>query len=208
MSSSARRPVGGVVPHRRPPRLLRWVAVICVAAVVAEVGWATSGFGLAGLFHRGGGGGSGPNLNPYGEEIVSVVASLSWTGSGRNPFPILAGGELCGHCPALPRTNSNVSPPIIGLWVYFNVTNSGPNESQVRNATITTSGSNPYLFSLQGEAAGQGIYCCYADHYGESQAGVLFAPSQTWGLAVFFYAASIPYDGSAGYTVTIHFTGS
>jgi hypothetical protein len=209
MSSSSRPPSRGVASHRRAPHLLRWVGVICVVAVVAEVGWVTSGFGVAGLFHRGGGSGSSPpDLNPGNERVMGVFASLTWSGKGTNPFPSLAGGELCGPCPELPRVNDNVTPAVDGLWVYFNVTNSGTNSSQIRNFTVSTSGSDAGLFALDGEAAGDGLYCCYASHYGESIAGLLFGAGQTWGVAIFVYAASIPYDGSAGYTITLHLIGS
>lgn len=209
MSSSSRPASRGIPSHKRPPHLLRWIAVICVVAVVAEVGWVTSGFGVAGLFHKGGGSGSSvPDLNPGDEKIVAVVASITWSGKGTNPFPSLNGGELCGPCPLLPRVNDNVTPAVDGLWVYFNVTNSASNSSQIRNLTLSTSGSDATLFALSGEAAGDGLYCCYASHYGESVAGLLFGAGQTWGVAIFVYATSIPYDGSAGYSLTVHLLGS
>jgi len=183
---------------RRRSRLLLWIVVVCVVAIVAEIGVVTNFFGLEGAFKKGGSSGSsGPNPNPYGELVTSVVGSIVYSG-GTDPFPSLAGSELCAGCPVLPKENSNVSPPVAELWVYFNVTFTGSIYTTISNFTLTTSGSNSSLFVLLG------VYLY--PQYSEAATTVGFTPGQTMGLGIHAMASSIPNDGSTGYALTLHLT--
>jgi hypothetical protein len=190
---------------RRRRGLIIWVAVACIAAVVIEVGAVTDGFGIPGLLQRGGGsssGPSGPNPNPYDENITAVLASIAYGGSAQ-PFPSLAGTNLCLGCPVAPKENPTYDPPVAGLWIYFNVTNVDSTLAYLANFTLATSGSEPSLFGLVS------VVCCYSPHgtsYGETVSRVVFAPDATIGFAAYAIAASIPNDGPTGYILYFNST--
>jgi len=192
---------------RRKGRLLIWVAVACVAAIVVEAGAVTNGFGLLRARSGTSGGGNnttGPDPNPFHEKVTAVVGGLTYSGGGTNPFPALAGGELCSKCPELPKENSSYSPPVAGLWFFFNVTVTGHNASHLGNFSLTTSGSNPSLFKLVG------VLCCYTTksvRYAEQVLSIYVIPGNPpIGLAVYVIASLVPSDGGVGYALTLHMT--
>ncbi len=198
MSSGTIAPGRSIPPTRKPPHLLRWVAVACIAAVLIEVGAVTDGFGLPSLLAHHGGVSSPPNLNPFSEPINAVNVKLVYGVDEGNPFSFPDGSDLC-HCPRQPILDTNVTPDVIGIYLYFNITNTGKNYSQIANFSVSSSGANTSLFKL-GCVATQGHGC------NEPLVGVSFLPDQTWALVAWVYTASIPYDGSAGYTLTFHMT--
>ncbi len=190
---------------RRRPRLLVWVGVLCVAAVVIESAVVTNGFGLATKKSSSSSNGiPGPNPNPAGELVTSVTGQLTYSGSGSNPFPALSGGDLCPGCPKLPKEYTNNGTNFDGLWFYFNVSNAGKNGTTLSNFSLTTSGANPHLFVLLG------VECCYTTHstpYSEPTDHLYVPPnSSPIGLAVFVTALAIPGDGTTGYALTLHMT--
>lgn len=193
-------------PPRRRRGLLTWVAVVCVAAVLVEVGAVTNGFGLAPLLFPSKGtstGPSGPNPNPYNETILAVDASIVY-GVGRGTFPNVSGGvNLCNLCPVLPKENTSYDPPVAGFWFFVNVTNEGANGTYLANFTLGTSGSDPHLFRMVG------VVCC-APHYEEVVTKIYFTPVDTagskFGLAAYAIASSIPSTVSGGYTLYFNST--
>lgn len=189
-----------VSPRRRRRRLIVWAAVACVAAVLIEVGAVTDLFGF-GWFGKSGTSTPSPppNPNPYDENITSVLGSIAYSGSGTDPFPILNGGQLCPACPIAPKEDTSVDPPVASVWVYFNVTYTGTNDTTISNFTLSTSGSDPGLFELLGVFA--------PPAFGETVTLVTFwSGHATWELAFHASASSIPNDGSAGYQLTLHVT--
>jgi len=192
-----------VAPARRRSKLtlLAWVGVVCLIAVVAEVGFVTNGFGLGSLVGKGSHPSSPPyNPNPNNEMISGVTGSIVYNGGGVGNFPGLSGGQLCPRCPILPTVYANASPPVAGVWVYFNVTFTGSSPQTISNFTLTTSGSNPALFTLIG------VYIY--PHYSESATKLLFTSGSgsTVGLGLFAEATSIPGDGTTGYSLTFSVT--
>ncbi len=176
-----------------------WAAVGCVAAVLIEVALFTNGFGLVRSAATGGGTPSpGPNPNPYAVNVTSVTAALVFNGKGTNPFPFLVGGELCSRCPQAPQANANYSSEGAVLLVYFNVTNSGENWTTLGNFTLTTSGPNPSLFTLNSMQVGPA--------YGEPTPQIGFTPGQTDGLLAFISVGNLTSNGGVGYALTLHMT--
>jgi len=207
MATLLSRPSPRPRPGRRP-RILLWVLVACLAAVVIEVGAVTDGFGIGSLLASRGPSSSGsPGPNPYGEEVTAVYASLS--GSGAGSFPSLEGTNLCliPACPATPKEDTTYDPPVAGMWFFFNVSNVGSTGAYLSNFTLTTSGSEPHLFELVA------VKCCYAgsgaSSYGEVVTSVYFTSSGSGsyhGLAAYAIAASIPDDGPTGYALYFNAT--
>ncbi|HYA10888.1 MAG TPA: hypothetical protein VEH10_04375 [Thermoplasmata archaeon] len=189
-------------PRRgRRRRVLLWVLVACVAAIVVEIGAVTDGFGVGGLFKSGGGssGRTGPDPNPANERITSVTATITYSGKGSDPFPGLNGVDLCVNCPLLPRVNANVTPAVADVWIYFNVTYTGSNTTTISNFTLATSGPDAGLFQFLGVFAGP--------VYNEPVPLVTFYSGHTtWALAIHAAATSVPDDGTAGYALTFHVT--
>src|SRR5271170_2705852 len=108
----------------RRPWPLVFAAILSVEIVVGA-GMATDWFWWApagGSSAAGGGGPAGPNPNPYNETIQGVWAGINYTGTSNGYFVVLEGTNICGHCPALPYTDYNISPAVAGFWFYFNVT--------------------------------------------------------------------------------------
>jgi hypothetical protein len=204
--SVAPRPGYGPPRPRRRRRVLAWIGVACLAAVVIEVGATTDLFGLGGLLKSSGttSGSPGPNPNPYNEIVYSVLGAIDYTDGNRTLLG-LEGAELCSRCPAVPLVNENYSPPVAGVWFYFNITNDGSNWTTLSHFQVSTSGSDPELFVLVA------VVCCYPG-YSENVtlSGPGFSPategSQPTGLAGYAIALSIPYDGAAGYNITFSAT--
>ncbi len=204
MSGLAAPAVRPLRPRRRR-RVLPWVAVACVAAVVIEGGAVTGWFGLSGLFAPPGGGTapSGPNPNPYDENVTGIWAQVTYTNGNRSSFPALQGTNLCSGCPRLPPVNRSYSPPVAGIWFYFTVTNYGTNGTSISNFTLTTSGADPTLFRLVG------VVCC-APTYEEVVVRAYFTPYPSIGdslsFAAYAVATAIPNDGSLGYALYFNVT--
>lgn len=185
---------------RRRRSVLLWAALACAVAVVIEVGAVTNAFGL--LNKPGSGGSSGPpgpNPNPYDENVTSLVGALAYHGSGQSPFPSLNGvANLCVHCPIAPMARSNGTTTVAVVWIYFNVTYTGSNNTHIANFTLTTSGSDPDLFTLIG---------VFVPPYGEASTQITFWQDHpTWAMLVQAEATSIPNDGSTGYQLTLGMT--
>jgi hypothetical protein len=198
--------MAGPVPsgQRRPRRrrgILLWVAVACVAAAVIEVGAVTSWFGLPALLspHGGGSTPSGPNPNPFNENITGIWAQVTYTNGNRSSFPALQGTNLCSGCPKLPPVNRSYDPPVSGIWFYFAVTNYGKNATSISNFTLSTSGADPSLFRLVG------VVCC-APTYQEVVTSVYFTSMTSFSLAAYAVATAIPNDGSLGYALYFNVT--
>jgi hypothetical protein len=193
--------------RRRRGGIFRWAVVACVAAVLIEVGAVTDGFGIPAAIRHGGGSSSGPGFdpaNPYDENVTEILSSISY-GGGREVFPALQGSDLCDPgCPEAPTEMFfNYTPPVAGLWFYFNVTNVGPNISVLSNFTLSSSGPDPHLFVLAG------ITCCYPT-YEEEVGSTDFGPSgsdwDAWGFSALVVSSYIPSDGPTGYVLYLNST--
>lgn len=186
---------------RRRRGLLTWIAVAAVAAVLIEVGAVTDGFGVPGLLASHGSSGSsppGPNPNPYNELVNAVWASVTYSTANRS-FPDLQGTNLCSRCPVEPAENASYDPPVAGLWFYFVVKNEGQNWTTMANFTLTTSGADAHLFRLVG------VVCC-APTYEEVVTDVGFTPGTSYGFGAYAIASSVPFDGTAGYSLYFNVT--
>jgi len=199
MTGPAELPDSWVKPRRRwvPWRGLTVAAVVVVAVVV---GVFTDGFGIPGLLQPHGTGPTGPggsNPNPYDENITAVEASIAYGGAAQ-PFPALEGTDLCPHCPALPTVNAAHEA---GFWFYFNVTNiQSSTGATLANFSISTSGYVSTVFVLVH------VLCCYTNHYAEFVSQLYFPPSQSYGLAAYVTAVTIPYDATGGYVLYFNST--
>lgn len=190
---------------RRRGGIFRWAVVACAVAVLVEVGAVTNGFGVPALLVRHGGSASGPGVdpaNPYDVNVTVIRAAIVY-GEGVEVFPALQGANLCPGCPATPRENTNFTPPVAGLWFYFNVTNVADNISILANFTLTTSGTNPHLFILAD------VLCCYPS-YGEEAGDTEFGPAgsnwDAWGFEALAVASYVPYNGGLGYELYFNTT--
>jgi hypothetical protein len=187
------------IARRARARSVLLFGVAACAAVVLVVAGATTG--LFGLLSRGGGGG-GPSspLNPFHENISAVFASVQYGGGTSDYFPALDGQDLCAHtCPKPPvPAPSNAS--IIGIYFYFNVTNTASVSEHLNNFTLRTSGGYPELFSLK-------VLCCSVTGYQEEIQTLFAQPGVTWALAGYaFTNESIPYNGGSGYALYFNAT--
>jgi hypothetical protein len=177
------------------------VALVCVAAVVVEIGATTHFFGL--LQPASGAGGPHSNLNPYHELIFAVNSTIAYNSGESGYFPALDGTELCPFhiCPKTPvlvTKNGNTS---IGIFFYVNVTNTGASDESLGNFTLTTSGADPQLFSLA-------VFCCYSSSspsYTEPfSKWTDAAPGAIVGLEGYAYSLTvIPYTGAGGYSLVL-----
>ncbi len=199
MSTDTIVPGRSLPPVRRPLRLLRWVAVACVAAVLIEAGAVTDGFGIPSLLARHSSPSSAPNPNPFEEKVLAVDPKLVYGMGGASTFSFPNGADLCSRCPMVPVVNTNVTPAVAGVWVYFNITYHGQNYTHVANFSVSTSGANGNLFTL-------GCVSLQSSRCNEQLVGLSFLHNQTWAVEVYVYAASVPYNGGDGYTITFRMT--
>lgn len=144
---------------------------------------------------------SGPNLNPYNEAVQAVLASITYNGNSSGYFAALEGTQLCDRCPVVPHTDDLFSPPFVGFWFYVNVTNSANQWETLTNFTVSTSGTDPTLFTLEW------VVCCYPLYqYLVLADGAGFTAHQTLGLGVFTEAAQLPDVGPSGFTLDFNVT--
>jgi hypothetical protein len=198
MAVAPNLPSPGLARRRARRSLLTWVAVGCIAAVLIEVALFTNGFGLLAAKSTGGSTPPGPNPNPYEVNVTGLSSDLAYSGGGTNPFPALVDGQLCNRCPVAPKENANYSNLGSVLFIYFNVTNTGSNWTTLGNFTLTTSGTNPHLFTLQSITVGPS--------YNEPTTLTGFTPGQTKALLAFVSASTLPANGGVGYALTLHMT--
>jgi hypothetical protein len=178
---------------------LLWAGVVCVAAVMVEVGIVTDGFDL---IRKPSAATSppAPLTNPYNETIQYVNVSINYSGSAPTGL-IDPSTNICPGCPGLPLYDTYYSPPRAGVWFYFNISNPSKTAyATLANFTITTSGANPGLFTLIG------IDSSYPE-YDENVTNTWPAvpPMQNLSFAGLATATSLPYDGPTGYTLTLDF---
>ncbi len=191
--------------RRRRGGIFRWAVVACVVAVLVEVGAVTNGFGVPAALGRHGGSGSGPGVdpaNPYDVNVTAIRAAIVY-GGGVQVFPALQGTDLCPGCPESPRENTNFTPPVAGIWFYFNVTNVGNNISQITSFALSSSGTNPHLFVLVG------VLCCYPSYeeeVGNTTFGAEGSDWDSWGFEALAVAAYLPYNGGLGYELYFNAT--
>lgn len=183
------------------------VGLACVAAVLIEVGAFTGFFGLGALLTRSPGP-PGPNLNPDHQWILGIWSNVTYIGPQTAYFPSLNGTSLCGRaCPELPKVwvpRQGSLPPEIGVYFYFNVTNTASVDVNLSVPILTTSGPNPTLFYLQ-------TWCCYSkvgvlyDELIDSPVG--FIPGQTFGIEGYAYTTvALPAVEAGGYVLNVTYT--
>jgi len=140
-----------------------------------------------------------PNLNPYDEKIVHVIAGVTYHGNSTSYFPALEGKDICNHCPGLPFIDYGFSPAVLGFWFEFNVTNDATWWELMANFTVATSGPTPGLFT-------PGIArCCYPSFESAASYAYLEA-NQTVGLKILVVAPSLADVGPSGYTLYFNVT--
>ncbi|MGP8078064.1 MAG: hypothetical protein ACLQD8_00745 [Thermoplasmata archaeon] len=201
-------------PYRRPNRFLRGakhhpvvvaVGIACAVAVLLEVGAVTDFFGL--VHHASGSKApTGPDLNPHHEMILDVVWAVDYTGASKNYFSQINGASFCPECPELPNSYAQYSPPEIGIYFYFNVTNTAVGDESFSLPTLGTSGPDAALFNIT-------TYCCFSTSntpYSEPLSGPLhFVPGQTVGLRGYVWTTVIiPVSVSGNYTVYYNTTSA
>jgi hypothetical protein len=177
-----------------------------VAAVVIEVGAVTNFFGLGSLgkSSSSAAGSPGPNPNPFDEYVFQVLGNVTYTTGTQRNLVGFNGVDLCSGCPELPPENAHFSPPVAGLWFYFNVSDDGTNITNISHFSLLTSGPNGTLFHLGG------IFCCYPVYNENVTASapefIPGAPSTDF--AGYAFSPSIPNDGTAGYNLTVSLTAA
>lgn len=191
----------------RPPLLV--IGLVCAAAVISEVAAVTDLFGLAG--HRASPSGpTGPDLNPYHQRILAITSNITYYGSVRNYFPMLSDANLCGlACPELPRewsSGGSNSSPQIGVYFFYNVTNTAAVNVNLSQPILTTSGRDATLLYLE-------TFCCYTTTnrpYSELlTTGVQFTSGTEIGFEGYaFTTAVIPAVAAGGYTLYVNFTSN
>jgi len=194
---------------KRHPAILV-VGVICAAVVLLEVGAVTGFFGLSAL-KSSPKSPAPPDLNPYGEVIVEVVSHVNYTGAGSGYFAELEGQNLCGAagCNALTYYPA-YSPPEIGFFFYFNVTNTAAHDENISQPKLGVSGPDHEIFLLV-------TFCCYTTEskpYSEPLTdGAKFEPNgengSTIGLRGYIYATDpIPQSPSGTYDLYFNVTSN
>lgn len=206
-------------PYRRPSRLraaakrhpaMLAVGIVCAIAVIAEIGAVTDAFGL---LHPGSSSTSPtpPDLNPYSETFLAITSEVKYGAGGSDYFPEFEGQPICGaKCPGLPVVFTGFASPVIGLFFYFNVTNT---------ASVAANFSLPALGVVGGNTAGFVLvtYCCYTSTnvpYSEQlTAGSQLAPHGSLGSVVglrgFIYSAvSLPENTAGGYAFYFNVTAT
>jgi hypothetical protein len=151
-----------VSPYRRPGWLRRQtkshprtfaLAIVCAAIIVVEVAAVTNFFGLLDKSSPTTAP-TEPKLNPYDEEVVTVVSEVTYTGASSGYLAELENQELCqAVCPNLTIYTFH-DPPEIGLYFYFNVTNTASHGVNISQPVLGISGTNQSVFYLQ-------TFCCY-----------------------------------------------
>jgi len=205
MASPYRRP-GWLRRQTRGHPLLFVVAIVCVAAIVVEVGIAEGWFALP----KSTPGSNVPNLNPYHDQIFSVTGSVAYhpaeTGGAVGYFPALDNQSLCpGVCPLSAQifvNPSNASDWLVGLKIYFNVSNTDPegNAYTLANFTLEASGATPHLFSVV-------MLCCAGSGYQEPLTSIYFTSGATYGfLAVAYSTTALPEAAGGGYDLFLNAT--
>ena len=205
-----------MAPPRRPfhwrsrgsgdRRYLLLAGLVCLAAVLVEVGALTGWFGLGG-FPWGSRGPSVPNLNPDHERILAITGNTTYFGSVSGYFPAITGTSLCGpSCPELPRIwpSDGILPAEVGVFFYYNVTNTAKVDVNLSMPVLATSGANPTLFFLQ-------TFCCYSTvnpPYVELiDSSLEFPPQLTLGFEGYAYTTvDLPATASGGYSLFVNFT--
>jgi len=198
------RPPNWFVRQRRAHPTWFLTALLCAAAVVVELEAASGLFGL--MAHSSGPPGpTGPNLNPYDERILAVQGSVAYHGSATDYFPALQGVDLCAPgCPKLPFQNYALSPPQVGVLIFYNVTNT---------ATATHNLTLPQVASTGGLEFDLQVMCCYTGlgaSYSEWVMGPLsLSPSVTVGFEAYLWTTeTIPSSPVGGYTLYANFTST
>lgn len=187
--------------------LLLGVGLACAAAVLLEVAALSGFFGVGALLHRSSGPGL-PDLNPYHDTVIAVTANVSYIGAISGYFPSLEGTSLCGRaCPITPRIwtpkEGNLSPEV-GVYFYFNVTNTATVDVNLSVPVLTTSGPDADLFFLQ-------TFCCFSKVgvlYDEDiDTGIAFTPGFTFGLEGYAYTTvPLPSAPGGGFTLSLAYT--
>jgi len=189
--------------------LLLIVGLACAAAVLVEVGAFTGLFGLVNLL-EGSHGAAGPDLNPYHERILQITSNITYYGSTSGYFPALSGVSLCGRaCPALPRVwtpTQGSLPPEVGIFFWFNLTNTATTDVNLSVPALTTSGPVPTLFYLE-------TYCCYtkaAPQYDELiDSTIVFTAGHEFGFEGYaFTTIPLPAVAAGGYTLYVNYTSN
>ena len=173
-----------------------------ITAIVLLAGLFTGWFGLGSTNPGGGALGTGPDLNPHGEAVNGVYLSIQYSGNSTGYFVVRPSGNLCTGCPMVPALDDRFGTPLVSLFVYFNLTNSGTEYHELSGWNLTDpgySGADP--FSLRA------VLCC-APLYGESSALVGAAPGQTVPLAFYFTAEEVPANGGDGFSLDVSATTS
>ena len=182
------------------------VSIVCVAALVLEVGFVEGWFALP----KSKAGTNVPNLNPFGDQIFSVTGSVAYhpaeTDGASGYFPALDNQSLCpGLCP-LPAqifvSPANASQWLVGMKIYFNVTNKGTSGDAytLANFTLEASGADPHLFALV-------ILCCAGSGYQEPVTSLYVTSGATYGfLAVAASTTALPDAGGGGYELYLNAT--
>ena len=129
------------------------LAILCAAIIVVEVGAVTNLFGLlnkpSSTTTT-----TEPNLNPFAEMVATILSEVKYTGGSSGYLAELEGQELCKtSCPSLTVYTFH-DPPEIGLYFFFNVTNTASHGVNMSQPVLGISGSNQSVFFLQ-------TFCCY-----------------------------------------------
>lgn len=209
MGSPYRRPSWFARQRRNHPALLA-VAFVCAAAVVVEIAAVTNVFGLLGHGTKSTGP-TGPNLNPYHEEFLSVTGEIQYKGTGTGYFAQLEGQSVCPKvCPAFPKLFNNTGTPAYGIFFFFNVTNTASQTRNISEPVLGLVGKNTAGFVLV-------TYCCYSTtntQYSEPlvtglQVQGAGSPGATVGLRGFIYTeTTIPEIAGGGYAFFLNVTST
>ena len=185
------------------------VGLACVVAVLLEIGAITGFFGLTSLLHRTTGAAE-PDLNPSHELIFSVESNVTYIGSISGYLPALEDTDLCGYsCPTLPQIwvpKQGSLPPEIGIYFYFNITNTAAAIVNLSVPVLVTSGPDPTLFYLQ-------TWCCYTkttQMYDELLDDPIQFPAHfQFGIEGYAYTTvPLPAVPAGGYALDISYTSS
>ncbi len=191
--------------ERRRHRRSRWVvfspfvvAVVVVASVLVW-GWETRTSaspppGTAPV--------TGPSPNPQNDRLLSLAGSVAATANTTGWVVLASSGELCRQCPFVIPAIEAFAPPIAGLTVYLNLSNTGPNYANVSGFSLTTtaptSGSPLRLYY---------VVCC-APYYDEDTESLWLAPGQTVSLEALVAAPTLSGPAEVDYALELALTVS